>query len=665
MTSVVTLRFKDNLAFVTVDNPPVNATSTAVRAGLLEAVNSIANSTATAAILTCAGRTFIAGGDMSEFDAPPVEPLLPDVIMAIENSPVPWIAAMHGNVLGGGFEIAMGCAFRIAAPDTKFGLPEVHVGLIPGAGGSQRLPRLVGAKVAAEMCSSGKSRKAAEMLTLGAIDRIAEGDLLQAAVEFADEHPQRPVAVSQRNITPPPKGVFDQKITTGQVSPLHNLNAVKWACEADFATGQARERELHLALRNSAESRALRHVFFAERTASKPDMLRGISPLEVQSIAIVGGGLMGAGIATSCLFAGLTVTIIERDSAAAKAGAERVISLLDGALKRGKIDADRHAEHLAQFTASDTYDAAQNVDLAIEAVFEDLDVKREVFRSLATVMRPDAILATNTSYLDPMEIFTGIKNPSRCVGLHFFSPAHIMKLLEIVQTPDTSPQVLATCFTLGKRLRKIGVLSGICDGFIGNRMLAAYRRQADYLLADGCLPYQIDAAMRAFGMPMGPYELQDLTGLQIAWANRKRQAETRDPAQRYIGIADTLCEMGRLGQRSGKGWYSYESGNRKPVRNSEVEAMIAVGDRQNFTEDEIINRMLATLINEGALIVEERIAERSLDVDMVQVHGYGFPRWRGGPMQYAQEVGIDEIAHWMRLVAEQSPGSWKISALLG
>ena len=665
MTPVVTLRFEDDLAFVTVDNPPVNATSTAVRVGLLEAVEAIEKSTANAAILICAGQTFIAGGDMSEFDAPPVEPLLPDVIMAIENCPVPWVAAMHGNVLGGGFEIAMGCAFRIAAPDTKFGLPEVLVGLIPGAGGSQRLPRLVGAEVAAEMCSSGKPRKAVEMLALGALDLIVEGSLLQAAVEFVSKNQKRPLPVSQRKIAPPPEGVFDQKTTMGQVSPLHNLNAVKWACDTDFVTGQARERELHLALRNSAESRALRYAFFAERTVSKPDMLKGVSPLEINSVAIVGGGLMGAGIAVSCLFAGLNVTIVERDIEAADEGAERVKTLLDGALKRGKIGADKHAAHLARFAASDTYDAATNVDLAIEAVFEDLDVKREVFGSLANVMRPDAILATNTSYLNPEDIFEGIENPSRCVGLHFFSPAHIMKLLEVVRTPDTSPQVLATSFALGKRLRKIGVLSGICDGFIGNRMLAAYRRQADYLLADGCLPYQIDAAMRAFGMPMGPYELQDLTGLQIAWANRKRQAATRDPAQRYIRIADTLCEMGRLGQRSGKGWYSYENGNRKPVRASEVEALIAVDDRQNFTEDEIINRMLAVLVNEGALIVEEGIAARTLDVDMVQIHGYGFPRWRGGPMQYAQEVGTDEISHWMRLVAEQSPDSWKISKLLG
>ncbi|MHA1127544.1 MAG: 3-hydroxyacyl-CoA dehydrogenase NAD-binding domain-containing protein, partial [Alphaproteobacteria bacterium] len=563
---------------------------------------------------------------------------------------------------------AMGCAFRIATVDTKFGLPEVLVGLIPGAGGSQRLPRLVGAEVAAQMCSTGVSRKAVEMLTLGAIDRITEGDLLRAAVDFARETLPRPTPVSQRQVSPPPNGYFEQKraaLSGGQVSPLHNLNAVEWACKTDFPTGQARERELHVALRNSAESRALRHAFFAERTVSKPDMLRGITPLEINTVVIVGGGLMGAGIATSCLFAGLNVTIIERDSAAAEAGAERVRSLLDGALKRGKIDADRHAEQLARFSASDTYDAAENADLAIEAVFEDLNVKREVFTSLAAVMRADAILATNTSYLNPEDIFAGTENPSRCVGLHFFSPAHIMKLLEIVKTPDTSLHVLATCFTLGKRLRKIGVLSGICDGFIGNRMLAAYRRQADYLLADGCLPYQIDAAMRAFGMPMGPYELQDLTGLQIAWANRKRQAETRDPAQRYIGIADTLCEMDRLGQRSGKGWYSYENGNRKPMRDPDVEALINVGNRQNFTEDEIINRMLAILINEGALIVEEGIAERSLDVDMVQIHGYGFPRWRGGPMQYAQEVGIDEIAHWMRLVAEQSPDSWKTSELLG
>lgn len=670
MTAAVTVRFAQDLAIITVDSPPVNATSTAVRSGLLAAVETVANSAAKVAILTCAGRTFIAGGDMSEFDAPPAEPHLPDVINAIENSAVPWIAAMHGNVLGGGFEIAMGCKFRIALADTLFGLPEVKVGLIPGAGGTQRLPRLVGVKTAVEMCCTGGFRKAKDMLELGGIDRIVEGDLLKAATAFAHEIKIIPVSVSLRHIQQPEDGFFTQKRDEiwkrgkGQAAPLHNLNAVEWACDTDFDKGQRRERELHLALRNSAESRAMRHAFFAERTVSKPAAIEGVTPRKIEHIAIVGGGLMGAGIAASCLMGGLQVTMLEQDTDAASAGAERVKTILDGALKRGKVSEAKHAQQLTSFTASVDYSAAADADLAIEAVFENLAVKQSVFAKLAAVMAHDAILATNTSYLDPAGIFAGIPNLSRCLGLHFFSPAHIMKLLEIVQMPDTAPEVLATGFALGKRLQKVSVLSGICDGFIGNRMLAAYRRQADYLLADGCLPYEIDAAMRAFGMPMGPYELQDLTGLQIAWANRKRLADERNPAERYITIGDQLCEMGRMGQRSGKGWYIYDNG-RKPVRDAEVEAIVeSHTPRRNFSVDEIANLILSAMINEGACIVEEGVAERMLDVDMVQIHGYGFPRWRGGPMQYAAEIGVDEVSRWMKQVADQSPNSWRISNYL-
>ncbi len=673
--TVVTTRIENDLAFVTIDNPPVNATSTAVRAGLIAAVEAVAASGAKAAVLSCAGRTFIAGGDMSEFDAPPVEPHLPDVVAAIESCPVPWIAAMHGTVLGGGFEIAMGCAFRIAAGDTRFGLPEVNVGLIPGAGGTQRLPRLVGVEAAIDMCCTGMMKPAAEMLALGALDAVVPGDVVQAATDFAAILPDVPVPVSQRKITLPEPEFFTEKRLTvrkrakGQAAPLHNFDAVKRACETDFASGQKRERELHLALRNAAESRALRHAFFAERTVAKPDAIKGVTPRDISRVVVVGGGLMGAGIAAACLNGGLQVSMIERDAEAANAGAERVRGILDGAVKRGKSSVEKRDTLLEKFSAGAEYAAARGADLAIEAVFEDLDVKRAVFASLAAETGGEAILATNTSYLDPQEIFAGIDNPARCLGLHFFSPAHIMKLLEIVKTPETSAEVLATGFALGKRLRKVPVLSGICDGFIGNRMLAAYRRQADYLLADGCLPYQVDAAMRAFGMPMGPYELQDLTGLQIAWANRKRQAATRDPAERYIPLGDMLCEDGRLGQRAGKGWYKYEGG-RKPLRDAEVEALIENWsaengiERSDFSQDQIANLIVAALVNEGARIVEEAIAERPSDVDMVQIHGYGFPRWRGGPMHYAGEVGIDEISWWMGAVARQSPGSWKISTLL-
>lgn len=671
--SLVSVDFKGDVAWVTVDNPPVNATSTGVRKGLADAVDAVQK--ARVAVLCCAGRTFIAGGDMSEFDAAPAEPHLPDVVQKIEDSNVPFIACMHGNVLGGGFEIAMACAWRIAAPGTSFGLPEVNVGLIPGAGGTQRLPRLVGMEAAIDIACSGKILKAEEMANLGGIDLIADNPTA-AALDFVANLPKRPAPVSQRPVGEFASDLLEtsrqalKRTARGQQSPLENLTALSWSSEP-FADAQPKERARHLALRQSPESRALRYAFFAERKVARPTMIAGVTPRDISRIAVVGGGLMGAGIATAALNGGLSVTLIERDTEAAAAAHDRVEGLLKGAVKRGKMSEAQLQERLSAFRAVDSYSEAADVQLAIEAVFEDLSVKQQVFAELARHMQRDAILATNTSYLSPVEIFAGIENQSRCIGLHFFSPAHVMKLLEVVHTPQTSPEVVATGFALGKRLRKVSVLSGICDGFIGNRMLAAYRREADYLLADGALPYQVDQAMRAFGMPMGPYELQDLTGLQIAWANRKRNAATRDPNERYVTIADQLCEMGRLGQRTGKGWYRYEEGHREPIRDPEVEALIESHSadqgitRRAYAQDEIVSRILAVLANEGALIIQQGIAESAEAVDMVQIHGYGFPRWRGGPMNYCKEIGANTSHAMMETVAKESPGSWRVAGCLG
>lgn len=664
---VVSVRKDGAIAWVTVNNPPVNATSTAVRAGLEKAVAEVAG--AQLAVLECAGRTFVAGGDMSEFDAPPALPHLPDVYQLIEDSPVPFLALLHGNVLGGGLELALACAWRFAAPKTGFGLPEVNVGLIPGAGGTQRLPRLVGMDAAMDLACSGVILKADKMLALGGIDRIVDGDLADAARSFAADLPERPVAISQREVPPFEAAMVDAKRAgiakkaKGQKSPLLNLEALLWAVEP-FSVGQPKERALHLELRHTPESRALRHAFFAERAVSKPTAIKGVEARDIASAVVVGGGLMGAGIATSMLNAGLSVTLIERDPDAAAAAQDRVTGLVSSALKRGKATEAQVAERLSRFSTTDDYARAAGADLAIEAVFEDVAVKQEVFGKLAGVMDDQAILATNTSYLDPQLIFDGIANPARCLGLHFFSPAHVMKLLEIVKTPDTSAEVLASGFALGKKMRKVSVLSGICDGFIGNRMLSVYRRAADYLLADGALPHEIDAAMRDFGMPMGPYELQDLTGLQIAWANRKRQAATRDPAERYVPVADRLCEMDRLGQRAGKGWYDYVDGDRTPRRSAEVEDIVTAYSaeagitRRSFDAAEIASRLMAVLANEGARIVEEGIAETDAAVDVVKMQGYGFPRWRGGPMQYAQETGWAETARAMTALAAEAPGSW-------
>jgi len=661
--SIVDIRMEDDLAWVTVNNPPVNATSTAVRQGLLDAVHKVQG--ARLAILHCAGRTFIAGGDMSEFDAPPQEPHLPDVVNAIEASETPFVAVMHGTVLGGGLEIAMGCAYRIAKPGTKFGLPEVSVGLIPGAGGTQRAPRLFGWDAAIDMACSGKLLTAQQALQLGAIDAI-EDDLETAAKALTLEGH---TPVSQRPVPPLDGDWFTEKRITlknrarGQVAPLHNLDALHWATRP-FAEGQPKERALHLSLRTSDESRALRHAFFAERAVAQPAEIAGATSKDIANIAIVGGGLMGAGIAVACLSAGYRVSIIERDQNAAKAAQERVHGLIAGALKRGKIDQAKHDAQIAAFTADVGYDVAKDADLAIEAVFEDVDVKKAAFAGLAEVMARDAILATNTSYLDPRDIFAGINNPSRCIGLHFFSPAHIMKLLEVVKLPETSKDTLATGFALGKRLRKVSVMSGICDGFIGNRMLAAYRRAAEYMLADGATPKQIDDAMRAFGMAMGPFEAQDMGGLQIAEANRRRQDATRPATERYVTISDQLCVLGRLGQRAGKGWYVYAKDDRKPKVDPVVTDLItrysdeAGISRQPFTQDQIQSQLLAVLANEGARIVEEGIADNDAAVDMVKLHGYGFPRWRGGPMFAAQTAGDPAIRTALDALEARSPGSW-------
>ncbi|WP_068312999.1 FAD-dependent oxidoreductase [Polycladidibacter hongkongensis] len=674
----VRVSFEGDIAQVRIDNPPVNASSQAVRAGLLKAVEVVnARGGVHAAVLSCAGRTFMAGGDISEFDGPAPEPHLPDVLAAVEASRVPFVAVLHGTVLGGGFELAMCCAYRVAVSGTRFGLPEVRLGLIPGAGGTQRLPRLIGAEQAVQLCALGKQLSAEELLDLGGLDLVVtKGALDEAVSQFVANLPERPQALSQRDLPQFPQQSYEKleglvrKQAKGAAAPLHNLEAVKWASEMPFSEGQPRERALHLALRDSAESRGLRHLFFAERAAAKPRILKGVSAPHIQKVAVVGGGLMGCGIAMALLAAGCDVIMVERDDAAAHSAKERLKGLLDGALSRGKMSIEAVESALQRFLATADYAQCADVDLAIEAVFEDLDVKRDVFRALDNVVRKDAILATNTSYLDPILIFEGVTWPERCIGLHFFSPAHIMKLLEIVRLPTTSDAVLAAGFALGKRLGKVSVACGICDGFIGNRMLAAYRRQADYLLADGCLPEQIDAAMRGFGLPMGPYELQDLTGLQIAWANRQRQAETRSPNERYIPFGDLLCAREHFGQRSSRGWYQYREGERAPLADPEVENMILDWGRRNsvvrhtFTTEDIVARIMAVLINEGFLIIEEGIASSAEDVDLVQVHGYGFPRWRGGPMAYAREIGLEDVSRHMEAVAAQSPNSWRIAKAL-
>ncbi len=666
MKNTVDVSIKNNIGWVTINNPPVNTTSTSVREGLLKAVDTVKN--CALAVLQCEGRTFVAGGDMSEFDAAPEEPHLPDVVNAIEASTVPFLAILHGKVLGGGFEIAMACAFRLAKPSTRFGLPEVNVGLIPGAGGTQRAPRLLGWDMSIDMACSGLLKTADDLLSVGAIDAISE----EPETIVSDYLGKSSRRISEINIEQPDTDTLEKyrsKITIaakGKKAPSYNLNSLLWAVEP-FSDAQPKERALHLELRQSNESRALRHIFFAERAVTKPAIIEEGKPVSLEAIAIVGGGLMGCGIAVACLNGGYNVCIIERNNEAAENAKLNVIKLLKGGLERGKMSETQFESRCASFASSSDYQTAENADLAIEAVFEDVNAKREIFDQLIKVMRPDAILATNTSYLDPNQIFSNVKNLNRCVGIHFFSPAHIMKLVEVVRMEQTSADTLATAFSLAAKLRKTPVISGICDGFIGNRILAAYRRAAEYLLADGALPQQVDTAMKSYGMAMGPFEAQDMSGLQIAEANRRRQDASRDPSERYVPISDRLCADGRTGQRAGQGWYSYENESRKPVPDDEVERIIfeyAAEQRiirQNFSDKQIQLFLLAAMANEGALIVDEGIAENEAAIDVVKIAGYGFPRQHGGPMYWARTVDLEEIRSALKALAKASPHSWKIA----
>lgn len=661
--SVVSVTLEGRLAWVVIDNPPVNAAALAVRQGLLDAVSAVSG--CELAVLRGAGRAFVAGGDMTEFDRPAEPPHLPDVIDAIEASDTPFLALIDGPALGGGLEIAMACAFRIASAQARFGLPEVTVGLIPGAGGSQRAPRLFGWAAAADMACSGKILTADQALALGAVDEIAT-DLETAA--RAHRVP-RPTPVSQRPAPPLDPVWLDttrQAIAArarGQTAPLDNLDALSWAV-LPYAAGQLKERARHLELRSDAQAVALRRLFFAERAVAKPPPTEGAGARPLRRATIVGGGLMGAGIAASCLGAGIETSVIERDDAAAGAAKDRIVALVAGALARGKIDRQTYEARLATLSCGASDAAAEGADVVIEAVYEDAAVKRDVFKRMAATAPESTVLATNTSYLDPREIFAGASHPERCLGLHFFSPAHLMHLLEIVPTPATSPETLATAFALARKLNKVGVVAGICDGFIGNRMLAAYRRAAEYMLADGAWPEQVDAAMRDFGMAMGPFEAQDLAGLQIAHANRRRQDATRDPAERYVEIADRLCAMGRDGKSAGRGWHLYPQGAARPQPDPAVAEVIEAYAaekgvrRRAFTAEEIQRQLLAVLANEGARIVEEGVAASDAAVDVVKTLGYGFPRWRGGPMHAADQLGAGAIADALQELDAASPNSW-------
>ncbi|QPH52417.1 FAD-dependent oxidoreductase [Pontivivens ytuae] len=678
MSDVVTITREGNVAIVTVDNPPVNAVGQAVRQGLWDAVPELdGDDGVEAVILACAGRTFIAGADIREFDGGAMEPWLPDLVERIHAAKKPWIAALFGTVLGGGLETALGCHYRIAHPATKIGLPEVSLGILPGAGGTQRTPRITGAAAAVKLVTTGAPIGAQEAEKIGLVDRLAE-DLAAEALAFARDVAGRDVprldpAPAQTDLTPADWDELRtevEKKARGQISPVRAFDAVRAAFELPLDEGMKLERATFLELKETDQSKALRHAFFAERAVAKPAALKGATPRDLDKIAVIGGGLMGSGIATAALNAGYDVAIVEQSADAATAAQDRVAGNLASAVKRGKLSEAVRDATLARLTTAADFGPVSDADLVIEAVFEETEVKRSVFDRLAAAAPRDAILATNTSYIDPTKFTAQVPNPERIMGLHFFSPAHIMRLVEVVKTPATHPDVLATGFAMAKKMRKVAVLSGICDGFIGNRILGAYGRMAGYLLEDGASAQQIDGAMKAFGMPMGPFEMFDMAGLQIGYANRKREAATRPADQRYSRIPDLIVEQGWTGQKTRQGYYRYEEGSRAALPSPETDALIATERAhlgmtpRSFTDEEIVATLHAVQVNEACKILAEKIAERPLDIDVVKMMGYGYPRWRGGPMQEADARGTDRVLATMQGIAAADPGSWQVSPLL-
>jgi 3-hydroxyacyl-CoA dehydrogenase len=682
--SPVTHELRGKVLLVTVDNPPVNALGVDVRRGLAAAIeHAEANDAVQAVLIVGAGRNFIAGADIREFGKPPQAPALPDVCNRIEASRKPVIAAIHGAALGGGLEVALAAHYRLAVAGAKLGLPEVLLGLLPGAGGTQRTPRLIGAEAALSLMLSGRHAGAQEALKLGLVDRLgASDDVLAEGLAYAQELLAAHAPVRR---TRDAQGLANReaaqaaieaaradtaKKSRGLFSPMKIVECVEAALNESFDEGQRFERKQFVECLESPQRAGLVHAFFAEREVQKAPETKTSTPRALESVGVVGGGTMGAGIAVAVLDAGLPVTMIERDDASLARGRAHVEKVYDGLIAKGRMTPEAKAQILARFSGSTSYDALAKVDLVIEAVFEEMEVKKAVFAELDRVCKPGAVIATNTSYLDIDAIAASISRPQDVVGLHFFSPANIMKLLEVVVPKQVSPDVVATAFELAKKLRKVPVRAGVCDGFIGNRVLAVYRAAADHMMEDGASPYQIDKAVRNFGYPMGPYQVADLAGGDIGWATRKRRATTRDPKARYVQIADRICERGWFGQKTGRGYYLYPEGARTGTPDPEVEAIIAAERERagitprSFTDEEIMRRYMAAMINEGANVVHEKIALRPLDVDVTFLYGYGFPRYRGGPMKYADMVGLANVLADIREFAKEDPLFWRPSPLL-
>lgn len=679
--SVVTFSKQGNIGVIAVNNPPVNALSQAVRAGLRDAVaQGLADDGVAAMVIWCEGRTFIAGADIREFGKPPKEPDLPSVCNFIESSTKPVVAAIHGTALGGGLEVALSCHLRIAAPTAKVGLPEVKLGILPGAGGTQRLPRLIGIKNALDMIVSGDHVAATKAHVFGVVDEIVEGDLKAAAIALA----QRAVSegkplrrVSELPAKPEAATFFDEytkglaKKYRGFLAPFHCVKAVQAASELPFEEGMKRERELFAELLASPQSKAQRHVFFAEREVTKiPGLPESVKPRDIKKVAVLGAGTMGGGIAMCFANVGIPVTILEAAQENLDRGMGTIRKNYANTVSKGSLKQEEMDKRMSLIKTTLSYDDLKDADLVIEAVFEEMGIKKEVFGKLDKVCKPGAILASNTSYLNIDEIAASTSRPQDVMGLHFFSPANVMKLLENVRGAKTSPDVYATAMEIGKKIKKVPVLVGVCHGFVGNRMLAKRSRECGFMLEEGALPQQIDKVLYDYGFPMGPFAVSDLAGLDIGWRNRKSLMDKLTPREKANNILDKLCEMGRFGQKTGAGFYKYDE-KRNTSPDPIVEELIVKHSkergitRRQISDQEITERALYSMINEGAKILEEGIAARPLDIDIVWIYGYGFPVYRGGPMFYADQIGLktvyEAILKYQKQVGEEY---WKPAPLL-
>lgn len=689
MSDFVSFSRSGDVGVITVDNPPVNALSPGVPEGILAALEAArADDSIRALVLRGAGQTFIAGADIKEFgkvtsgQAPRSSPL-PGLIRALEDSAKPVASAIHGNALGGGLEVAMGCHYRVAVRSALIGQPEVKLGLIPGAGGTQRLPRLAGVAQALEMCVQGDPIGAEEALRHGVIDRIVAGDLLEGAVAFLRErlaaggpHPRTRDRADKLGDVAANASLFAaaresaRKKARGLMAPAAAIDAVEVAVRLPFDEGLAREAELFRECLFSDQSKALIHVFFAERAVGRiPGVPRDTGVAPVRRAAVLGAGTMGSGIAMVYANAGIPVVLGEVDASALERGMATIRKSYAGSVERGRLTKDAAEERLARIRPVVGFDGFGEADVVVEAVFEGMHLKKQVFAQFDQVCREDAILASNTSSLSIDEIASATSRPQRVIGHHFFAPPHVMRLLEIVRGRATSTEVIAASMALARRLKKVGVLVGNCRGFVGNRMYAHYQREAQYLVEEGASVQQVDAALQEFGMALGPLATGDLSGLDVGWRIRKEYKHLDPPGLRPL-LADRLCELGRFGQKTGAGWYRYEAGNRSPIPDPEVDRIVAERveesgvRRRDISDPEIVERTVYALVNEGAKILEDGIALRAGDIDIVYVNGYGFPAHRGGPMWYADTIGLRQVYERVSRFAEEHGPLWAPAPLL-